>query len=112
MSELAKKELEKSIKDFKRNIENSYAEISFLKKKKNINFDFENLNNKEIDYKIETQKDIIDCFSKKIRKNNELLLKFNFKKVPPFLKRDINSNDNKIEKSKLINVKTGKKIKL
>ncbi|WJG69767.1 hypothetical protein SIXOD_v1c07190 [Spiroplasma ixodetis Y32] len=39
-------------------------------------------------------------------------LKFNFKKVPPFLKTDINSNDNKIEKSKLINAKTGKKIKL
>lgn len=112
MSEFHTKELEKSIKDFKKTIENSYAEISFLEKKKNINFDFYDLNNKEIDYKIETQKDIIDCFSKKIRKNNELLLKLNFKKVPPFLKTDINSNDNKIEKSKLINAKTGKKIKL
>ncbi|WP_342218257.1 hypothetical protein [Spiroplasma endosymbiont of Amphimallon solstitiale] len=50
-----------------------------------------------------------EYFHEKISQSNELLL--NTKKEPVFSKKIINSIDNKIEKTKPINITKGQKIK-
>ncbi|WP_339040596.1 hypothetical protein [Spiroplasma endosymbiont of Apeira syringaria] len=120
MSQFEKQKIKQSIKDFKKNIENAYTEISFLEKKKiekfndisfkNTTFDFTDWN-KKIDSKIKYHESVIDYFNEKIYQNNELLLILNTKKEPVFSKKVINSFANKIEKYKPINITKGKKIK-
>ncbi|WP_339046503.1 hypothetical protein [Spiroplasma endosymbiont of Colias croceus] len=120
MSQFEKHKIEQSIKDFKKNIENAHTEISFLEKKKNqefnnislkdTSFDFTDWN-KKINSKIKYHESVIDYFNEKIYQSNELLLILNTKKAPVFSKKIINSIDNKIEKSKPINIAKGKRIK-
>ncbi|WP_342217957.1 hypothetical protein [Spiroplasma endosymbiont of Amphimallon solstitiale] len=108
MSQFEKHKIEQSITDFKKNIENTHTEISFLEKKKNqefnnislkdTSFDFTDWN-KKINSKIKYHESVIDYFNEKIYQSNELLLILNTKKAPVFSKKVINSIDNKMEKS-------------
>ncbi|WP_252320899.1 MULTISPECIES: hypothetical protein [unclassified Spiroplasma] len=120
MNQFEKQKIEQSIKDFKKSIENTYTEISFLEKKKiekfnniplkGITFGFTDWN-KKINSKIKYNESMIDYFNEKISQSNKILLILNTKKEPAFLKKVINSIDNKMEKSKSIKTTKERKIK-